>query len=419
MSSNLEMVLTRFNDWETDAAKEEYIDKLETLIETYNEATRQGNPIVADAIYDTCIDYLRELKPESYLLHTVWSADDESVAFDEDLDRHLVRYPMLSIQTIKHITDKPVKDFQSKMPVGDVQVVASIKENGHGGRVIWKDGYLVKATSRGRSTNGKDLTAQMQLILGDYHEEFAELGLVEMRCEILLPFHNLDKAREHNPGLKSAFSAVASMIRASATPEETRLLDVVFYDIITDGVEFETLSQKYQYISDCGFLVPEFFVREVSRRSFEQDVESIIMEMDIRTTHYDYYTDGVVISIDDIDLFTEFGAEDKFRMGNLAIKMGRWKQDAYSGIVKEIKWENGKSKMTPVAILEEGVMTATGNTVTNIPLYAPLYILLLECYPGSVVHFRYGGEAGVIPITPDGRLITDKEFKADNIHFVN
>lgn len=412
MSGKLELILTRFNNWDSEAEKEEYIDELEALIEKFNKAAREGNPIVPDAIYDTCMDYLRELKPDSYLLHTVWSDDDPSVPFDEDLDQHLVRYPMLSIQTVKHISDKAIKDFKAKLPAGTVDLCCSIKENGHGARIVFNnEGYLVKATSRGRSTNGKDLTKQMKAILGDRCEELAGYGIVELRCEVLLPFANLEEARKYNPSIKSAFSGVASMIRDSATEEEHRLLDVVVYDILSNELEFETLSQKLEFLRDCGFTVPEYFVKEVSRRTFEQDIEDILMEMDMRTTDYLYYTDGVVITIDDLNLFAEFGAEDKYRLGNLALKMGRWKQDAYSGVIKEIQWVNGKSKKTPVAVLEEGVLTATGNTVTNIPLYAPLYVLMLEAYPGNVIHFRYGGEAGVIPITPDGRLVTDKDLK--------
>lgn len=406
-SRRIELILTRFNNWESEAEREEYIDQLEALIEECNEAARRGEEIVSDAIYDTMRDYLRELKPDSYLLHQVWSADDENGVLDEDLDRFLVSYPMLSIQTVKHISDKPVKDFQARLPAGPVQVVASIKLNGHGVRIVWKDGHLVKATSRGRSTVGRDLTPQMRLILGDFCPALKDLGLVEVRCEVVLPFSNLAKAREFNPSIKSAFTAVSSMIRASASPEETRLLNVVMYDILCDQLQFTTLSEKFSYLEDCGFQVPAYAIHTVSRRTLEQDIENILMQMDYDTTDYEYYTDGVVLTIDDLDLFAEFGQEDSFRYGNLALKMGRWKQDSYVGIVGRIEWMEGKSKKTPVAVLAEPVLTATGNHVTNVPLYAPLYILILEAYPGNPIHFRYGGEAGVVPVTPDGRLITD------------
>lgn len=409
MAGNLEIIMTRYGNWESDTEKANYIDMLEAQIEVFNQAARDGQEIVADGVYDTCLDFLREVKPDSYLLHTVWSDDDPNAVI-EDIDMHLVRYPMLSIQTVKHFSDKAALDFKSSLPFTEITVCNSIKENGHGGRVIWKDGHLVKATSRGRSTAGKDLTDQMKLILGSYCEHFEEMGTVEMRCEVLLPFDNLEKARVFNPEIKSAFSGVASMIRASATPEETALLDVVFYDILAEDTSFDALSEKLEFIESAGFKVPVYFTSTIKRSTFERDIEAILNEMDFRTTDYQYYTDGVVVTIDDIQSFDELGSEDKFRLGNLAIKMGRWKQDSYSGIVKYIKWENGKTKMTPVAVIEP-VITHTGNTVQNIPLYAPNYILMLEAYPNNVIHFRYGGEAGVIPVTADGRLVTDKNLK--------
>lgn len=406
----LKIILTKYGNYDVDLEKEDYIEFLEDFIARCNEAYRNGKELVPDAIYDACIDYLRELNPDSELLHQVWSADDPDVEYNEDLDKYLVQYPMLSIQTVKHPSDKACKDFLDRLPVGGVRICATIKENGHAVRVVWKDGYLVKATSRGRSTNGRDLTRHMKVILGEYNESLSDFGLVEMRGELLLPIENLSEARKFNPNIKSAFTGVASMARESASDEEISLLEVVFYDILGIG-DFMSLSEKLEFIEGMGFNVPIYFTYILDRKSFYSDLERILEEMDQRTQDYRYYTDGVVISIDDLNLFEEFGSADSYRYGNLALKMGRWKQDGYVGIIKEIQWVDGKSKKTPVAILEEGVLTATGNTVTNIPLYAPAYILMLEAYPGNPIHFRYGGEAGVIPTTPDGRLVTDKELR--------
>ncbi len=403
---NLELVLTRFNNWETEEDKQNYIETLECLLEDFNVAARADKPVVSDSIYDTCMDFLRELKPDSYLLHQVWTADDASVSFDSNIDQYLVKYPMLSIQTVKNMFDKPLADFQSKLPVFPLEVVCSIKENGHGVRIVYVDGVLVKATSRGRSTNGRDLTSQMVVLLGGKKEQFVGLGVVEVRAEVLLPFGNLEKARTFNSTIKSAFSGVSSMIRESASPAETSLLHVVAYDLLNDQKHFDSLSMKFEFLTNCGFIVPEYFVTEISRRKFDTNIEDILVEMDMRCTGYPYHTDGVILAINDLDVFAEFGAEDKFRLGNLALKMGRWKQDNYMGIVGRIDWVDGKSKKTPVAVLEEGVLTATGNTVTNVPLYAPCYILMLEAYPGRPLHFKYGGEAGVVPVTADGRLVT-------------
>lgn len=407
MTDSIQLVLTRYNDWDAEVTRDSYIDLLESQIEEMNEAVRNGEELFDDAVYDTCLDYLRELKPDSYLLHEVWSGDGEE-PLQEDIDVHLIKTPMMSIQTVKHISDRVVKAFMDKLPpFGETVIFAPIKLNGHGIRVVWKDGYLVKANSRGRSTAGKNLLNQAVAILGSYCESFADLGVLEMRGEALLPFDHLDKAREFNPKIKSAFSGVSSMMRESASEEEWQLLHFVFYDVLCDSLTFESLSGKYEYIDQCGFRIPAYCKLKTTQRSLIRDIESAVVEMDSLTIDYPYYTDGVVFSIDEAELFEEFGAEDSFRYGNMALKIGRWRQDAYTGIVKRIEWKEGKTKKTPVAVLDPGVLTATGNTVTNVPLYAPLYIWLLEAYPGRPINFRYGGESGVLPTTPDGRLVKE------------
>lgn len=417
MEDKLRLVLTNYENLENQSDIDEYVDNLEEVINHLNAKANEGDELVSDSVYDTLVEYLRVLKPDSPLLHSVWSVDDTTVDFDEDLDKYLKIYPMLSIQTIKHMADKHLQDFKRNMGTTRITMVASMKLNGHGIRFVYKNGYLVKGTSRGRSTNGKDLTKQLVNILGEYNEKLAKYELVEVRAEVLLPFHNLEKARKFNPAIKSAFSGVASMIRESATAEEHQLLSVVCYDILCDEIEFVSLTSKYDLLDYYGFETPLYITREAMAHNFEEGVQGLLEEMDEHSEEYPYFTDGVVYSIDDSNLFKEFGEEDKYRLGNMAIKMGRWSQDMYSGIVSHIEWKKGKSRLTPVAVLKSdngtdtGVLTATGNRVTNVPLYAPMYILMLEAYPNRVIHFRYGGESGVIPVTADGRLVTDKELK--------
>lgn len=411
LNDRLQWIFTRFNSIEAQEQRAELIDRLESAILELNEAAQRGEELVSDGVYDTLKDYLQQLHPDSPVLKTVWSADDPQGVFDADLDRFLKVYPMLSIQTVKSLSDKCVQTFKDALPPGLHTFHFGIKLNGHGIRVVWKDGHLVKATSRGRSTVGKDLTPQMRLILGEYHPTLAPYGLVECRAEAVLPFSNLAKARSFNPQIKSAFTAVASMIRASATPEETRLLDVVFYDILADGLRFTTLTEKFNFLASLGFKTPYFFTMQSSVRDLDMTINTALQKAAQETQGYPYYTDGLVLTVDDLSVFAAMGQEESFRYGNLALKLGKWKQENYSGTISHIKWEKGKSKLTPVAVLEgDGVLTATGNKVVNVPLYAPVYILLLEAYPGNTIHFKYGGEAGVIPLTPEGHIVTELEL---------
>ena len=395
----------------TQLTDSECIVQLEYLIDLANKAEESGQEIMPDAMYDSLIAYLKVVKPESLLLKQIWSSDDKTVVFDEDIDKFLEEYPMLSIQTIKDITDDGVKSFKSKLQnlnLSSVVLNCSLKENGHGIRIVYKYGDLVKATSRGRSTNGRDLTKQLKLILGKSNPYLKQYSLIEFRGEVLLPQSNMDKAKQYNSSIKSPFSGVASMLRDSASVTETQLLKFVGYDVLTDDVQFTTLSEKFAFIQRVGMYVPGSAVITVNTADIENNFVSIVNQFAQHFANYDFYTDGVVVTIDNLDLFDKFGREDKSRCGNLALKIGRWKQDVYMGRVKAVKWKTGKSKFSPVVIVadvdtgEEGVLTVTGNTVKNVPFYAPIHLLNMKAYIGNIIYFKYGGEAGVVPCDING-----------------
>ena len=257
MNNRLEVILTRYNNPDNEANKEDTIEKLESLIKECQDAANRGEEVVPDAIYDTLISYLAELKPDSEFLHTVWSEDVEDI--DADLDKHLVSHQMMSIQTIKSMQDKPLAVFKGLLPAGDTEVCVSAKENGFGIRIVLKNGKLVKAHTRGRHTNGKDITRQLSLILNDFYPELESYDLIEFRGELVLPFDNFDTARSFNSSIKTPFTGVSSMIRDSASEAETKLLHFVAYDVLCDDLnDFETLSEKFAFIEEVGFVTPQY-----------------------------------------------------------------------------------------------------------------------------------------------------------------
>lgn len=409
MSADLRVILDAMQSIETEEEKDNYIEKLESFIIKCNKSEAGGIELVPDSVYDSVKELLRSVKPDSPVLSQIWSEDsDDEIT---DIDRYLMEHPMVSIQTIKDMESKDLSTFESLLPSDQITMIASLKLNGHGIRVIYKNGHLIKARSRGRSSNGRDITHQLIVILGEYNENLAKYGLVELRGEVLLPYANMDRARVYNPDIKSAFSGVSSMLRDSASDEEVKLLKFVGYDIFLDEEHFNTLSDKYNFIENMGFETPMAILFKTNSNTFRRMISPVLSQMqkyidDGNGKTYEYYTDGVVVSVDNIDLFKQFGMADNHHYGNVALKMGFWEQNIYCATVKEIIWKRGKNKLSPVARIED-TLTGTGNTVRNVPLYNPYNLLLLEAYPERTVYFRYGGEAGVVPCFSDGRGITE------------
>lgn len=409
MSADLRVILDAMQSLETQEERDNYIEKLEDFIIQCNSAEAEGKELVPDSVYDEVKELLKSAKPDSPVLSQIWSEDsgDEIT----DIDRFLMENPMVSIQTIKDMSSKDLDTFVSLLPNEPVKMLASLKMNGHGIRIIYKNGHLIKARSRGRSSNGRDITHQLIVMLGEYNENLSKYGLVEVRGEVLLPYANMEKAKVYNPTIKSAFSGVSSMLRDSASDEEIKLLRFVGYNIFLDEEHFETLTDKYIFIEKMGFETPMAIQLSASKLTFRKMVYPLLERMkgyidDGNGNTYPYYTDGVVVAIDNNELFKQVGMADNHHYGNVALKMGFWEQNIYSATIQSIIWKRGKNKLSPVARIED-TLTGTGNTVRNVPLYNPYNLLLLEAYPNRTIYFRYGGEAGVVPCFSDGRGITE------------
>lgn len=435
-----------------EALDSSQVERLENFIYQCNKAMNtDGIPLVADAIYDRLYEILKAVNPDSKFLKELWSDTDAEPLSEDDLSkdvfRHLVKSPMQSICTCKDFNCQELLDFVNRLPSNTpFNAHVSCKENGHGIRIVYTYGELADATSRARSSGGHNITKQLRVILRKQGLEsipaFADIDVVEIRGEVVLPFTNLPTARQYNPDIASAFSGVSSMLRDSASDEENELLDFVAYKILIDGQEFSTKSAEYDYIESLGFITPLYWLIEgLTKETLLEELPDIVKdcEQEVVSTEdnigYDYYTDGLVFEIDDRDLFYSLGSDSKYNYGNVALKVGYWKQDLLSGYVQCILWTDGKVKYSPVAIVAEepylvefedmeehtyissqseisnwkelGVATQSGNRVRRIPLYEPNNIAILDAFVGSIIHFRYGGEAGVVPCFSDGTPLAD------------
>ena len=391
--------------------QEDQIENLESYIQDCNDAMNTNEePLVEDAVYDKLVEILTKARSTSPILQELWSADSDTVgSYNDLLDKH----PMASIQTVKSWEDDNITKFIQRMPEVS-SYLAAYKINGHGIRIVYKDGQMVDATTRGRSTNGRSILEHMKVLLGEYNEALAGEGLVEIRGELALRLNLLEDARKFNPTLKSAFSAVSSLIKPSASEDEIKLLDFLAYRVYIEDFEFTTLEEIYSTLEEWGYFVPQYIsLEDVSREELFDSMQTVVSDLEESLDDFGYFCDGVVFEANEGLVREDNEGDGKYHNYNLALKVNSWSQDLYTGYVKEIKWKRGKSKLSPVAVVsesldsDEGVLTVQGNRVKNVPLYNPKNILVLSAYLDCPINFKYGGEAGVVPCFPDGRLLSE------------
>lgn len=452
MNLELDALLGCVDENGVDSLTNEQVESLINHIKKCNDAMNMGDPIVPDAIYDRMVAILKHINPDADVLNAIW--EDGGTDLTDD-DAVFKSNPMYSIQTVKSFDCDELRDYVNRMPDGFVfDGHASVKLNGHGIRLVYEYGQFKKARSRARHSAGKDITPQLRVILErdglTYIDDISGLSICEIRGEWVLPFDNMDKARSFNPDIKSPFSAVSSMGRESGTKEEWNLLHFVAYEMLSNESDsFSSKSEEYDYLESLGFEVPlAWEIPDLTKESLISDLKGIVSDCEADVVPdestgfqgYAYYTDGIVFTINDKKTFRSFGDDGgHYKFGNIALKVGYWKQDMYCGFIQTIYWKAGKSKLSPVAIISEGendvefedlcyhpyitsekevdnmselgVLTAAGNRVRRVPLYEPANMVILDAYAGNLIYFRYGGEAGVVPCFEDGTPLVNGKIK--------
>lgn len=371
------------------------VDALETYVATLQDAAGLGNPLVDDATYDAHVRLLKQLKPTSSVLNRNWEVEDNEL---DEYDDILKKYGMCSITTVTTM-DELYKFRNTLSEIGHpVDIVASVKENGHGVRAVYLYGQLYNGSTRGRYKKGRNITRHLKAVLPNYVEAWKNTKIVEVRGEMLVSKKNFEEHLKNT--LKTPLSSVTSLIRDSVTDEELKYLNMVCYKVISnDGsLEFETLWEEFEHLRDCGFEIPQVAIANgISADNLDMVVNAALEHFEKMMDNGDiaYACDGIVFAINDNNTFYSTGKSGNAWNGNFALKMGRyWESNVYSSDILEIQFIPGKSYMTPKAIVSP-VATATGAEVTTVPLYN---IGVMERYhyvPGEKIYFRFGGETGV------------------------
>lgn len=371
------------------------IDALESYVASLQDAAGMGNPLVDDSVYDAHFKLLKELKPNSSILTRNWeTADEELDQYDEVLNK----YGMCSIETIDDLDDL-TKFANTIQSLGHpVDLMASVKDNGHGVRAVYLNGWLYNGSTRGRYKKGRDITRHLKAVLPLYVDAWDKIPIVEVRGEMLV---SIDTFEKHLKGkLKTPLSSVTSLIRDSATDEEIKLLEMECYKVISsDGsLEFDSLWDEFEHLSACGFQTPpKARINTVTAENLVPAVERVLAHFEsmMDAGKIRFSCDGIVFAINNNEDFYSTGKSGNAWNGNFALKAGKhWQQNVYSAVIQEVQFIPGKSYIVPKAIVPP-VVTANGSSVTTVPLYNVGVMERYHYIPGETIFFRYGGETGV------------------------
>ena len=305
--------------------------------------------------------------------------------------------PMMSLGNSYSIEE--VQDFLRRAKDGlggePVEIVGEMKYDGTSISVIYENGRLVRAVTRGDGVRGDDVTANvitirslpLQLPQGmDYPARF------EVRGEILLPwaqFERLNQERAFNeePLFANPRNAAAGTLKMQNSAEVAkRGLDAYFYFLLGDNLPFTTHTQAMDAIQSWGFKVAHTEVLE----SIDA-VASFIERWDVERKSLPVATDGLVFKLNSLRQWRNLGATAKSPRWAIAYKFAPERECTK---LKWVSYEVGRTGViTPVANLEPVLLS--GTIVKRASLHNEDIIRQLDIHDGDMVYVEKGGE--IIP----------------------
>ncbi|MBU3064950.1 NAD-dependent DNA ligase LigA [Nocardia sp. NEAU-G5] len=361
----------------------EHIQQLADRIVALRDAYYQGAPLVADAEYDGIEDELRalvaahpELTPDPNPLEQVGAP-----AVLHAPIRHA--RPMLSLE--KATTSEQVAAFFDRFPGQSVVVMPKL--DGLSLSLVYEDGRLVRAVTRGDGTTGDDVTVLVRALVDGVPKQIDVLGRVEVRGEAVMlrsTFAAYNTAHPDKP-LINPRNAAAGTLRAKdpATVAERRLRFFGFdLDTEADAAAVD-LGEGLRALGVAG--------AQMRFCADAEQAQAAITAIEQGRNDLDYDIDGAVLRLADRDAYAAAGTRSNSPRGALAFKFAA---EEKTTLLADVVWDVGKTgKIVPVAWLEP--VFVGGTTVTKATLANQEVIRARDIKVGDTVLVRRAGD--VIP----------------------
>lgn len=373
--------------------------ELRELLNSHNHNYYVLNqPTISDQEFDHLMRELQDLEaahPElaDPLSPTQRVGSDLSQGFKQVVHER----PMMSLGNSYSIEE--VQDFLRRAKDGlggePVEIVGEMKYDGTSISVIYENGRLVRAVTRGDGVRGDDVTANVITIRSiplQLPKEMNYPTRFEVRGEILLPwtsFERLNQERAFNeePLFANPRNAAAGTLKLQNSAEVARRgLDAYFYFLLGDNLPYATHTESMQALSDWGFKIAHTEVLE----SIDA-VSDFIKHWDTERKNLPVATDGLVFKLNNLRQWLNLGATAKSPRWAIAYKFAPERECTK---LKFVSYEVGRTGViTPVANLEPVLLS--GTIVKRASLHNEDIIRQLDIHNGDMVYVEKGGE--IIP----------------------
>ncbi len=355
-----------------------------------------NTPEISDLQFDQLMERLIILEKQNPEFYDA-NSPSQRVGSDINVEFNQVAhtYPMLSLGNT--YSEAEITDFYNRVArhINEpFELVCELKFDGTAIGLVYQDGALLRAVTRGDGNVGDDVTRNVKtigsiplLLQGDYPPR------LEMRGEIFMPragfnqFNSLRVEQGEAPFANPRNAAAGSLKLQNSSMVAKRPLDCFLYYLLTDNLPTNYHYQNLHIAKEWGFPIsPHFRLCKSLDEVFEY-----IRHWAIHRVTLPFDIDGIVLKVNNLDQQKRLGFTAKTPRWAISYK---FKAEQVATRLLSIDYQVGRTgAVTPVANLEP--VQLAGTVVKRASLHNADIINSLSLHEDDVVLVEKGGE--IIP----------------------
>ena len=379
-------------------------DRHEALSRTIRDARYRyyvlSDPPMTDAEFD---GLLRELEAIEAAYPSLVTPDSPTQQVGAPTDEAFPPFthpePMLSLDNAfsrEEFTDWADRVRRGLGEDAEIRYACELKIDGTAINLVYRDGVLATAATRGDGATGEDVTAQV-LTIGDVPYRLAvddPPTLLEVRGEVYYPLAKFEEMNEQRiEAGEAAFmnprnAASGALRQKDPDAVAARPLHLWVHGLGTvEGRTFASSGEYLAWIREAGLPVPE----QTQVVDTVDEAWHLIEQFTADRHDLGFEIDGVVVKVDDLPQRDQLGFTARAPRWAIAYKMPPVEKPTR---LERIEVNVGRTgKATPFAVLEP--VFVGGVTITNATLHNEIQVHAKDVREGDTVMVRRAGD--VIP----------------------
>ena len=411
--------------------KQHYLELVKKIQEADYKYHTLDNPDISDREYDSLLRELFEIE-EKYPDIKVIDSPSNRVGGKilSKFNKVTHSTPMLSLANVYN--EEEINNFVDS--INETEFVCEMKIDGLSVSIIYENGYLKQALTRGNGIEGEDITENVKTIKTIPLKLSKDISL-EVRGEIFMEKDTLNKLNqeiteknllikkenEEKSSLgkknkryielfKNERNAAAGSIRQldSKITAKRNLKNIMYQLVNPLNYNLHTQIEVLNFLQEIGFNINNKINKLVKS---SDGIKKFINNISDLREKLNYPTDGVVIKLNNIDKWQELGSTAKYPRWAVAYKFPEDK--VISKLEKFIFTVGRTGKITPNAMLSPTLIA--GTTVKKATLHNEEYVINRDLRENDYVYIKKAAE--IIPevIEPVIERRTGEEKKFEMI----